>query len=105
MAICTAHRTNGEPCRAHAIRGGSVCVAHGGAAPQVKHKAAERMREVASGGLELLNSKITGKSRDMDGKTTLEVVVKLTQLADALEGHGQGPQGDGSVSVHVHMAE
>ena len=32
----------GRPCRAWAIRGGTVCRAHGGAAPQVKRRAAER---------------------------------------------------------------
>lgn len=36
---CTARRTNGKNCRAWAIVGGEVCVAHGGAAPQVRHAA------------------------------------------------------------------
>lgn len=44
MTLCTAHRTNGTPCRAWAIRGGRVCVVHGGAASQVKAAAAERLR-------------------------------------------------------------
>lgn len=39
---CTAHTTKGKPCQAPAIRGGFVCVAHGGRAPQVRAKAAER---------------------------------------------------------------
>lgn len=42
---CTARSSQtGEPCRAWAIRGGSVCVAHGGAAPRVRAKAAERLQ-------------------------------------------------------------
>lgn len=43
---CSARRTNGEPCRAFAIVGGTVCRAHGGTAPQVSHAAhlAEIMR-------------------------------------------------------------
>lgn len=52
---CTGKRSNGEPCRAWAIKGGTVCVTHGGAAPQVKRKAvanlavkrAQRMVELA----------------------------------------------------------
>jgi hypothetical protein len=40
---CIANRTDGEPCRAHAIRGGSTCLAHGGSAPQVRKKAQERI--------------------------------------------------------------
>jgi len=42
---CTAHRTSGEPCRAPAMRGAAVCVAHGGKAPQVRAKAERRMAE------------------------------------------------------------
>jgi len=42
---CSAKRTNGMRCGRPAIRGGSVCHQHGGAAPQVKAKAKERIRE------------------------------------------------------------
>lgn len=38
----TSSRT-GKRCKAWAIKGGTVCVAHGAAAPQVKRKAAERL--------------------------------------------------------------
>lgn len=43
---CKAHRTDGEPCQAWAISGANVCRVHGGSAPQVRYKAAERMAEV-----------------------------------------------------------
>ena len=43
---CKAHRTDGEPCKLFAIRGGTVCRMHGGRAPQVKRKAAERMHDL-----------------------------------------------------------
>lgn len=36
---CGARRTNGEPCKAYAIVGGTVCRAHGGSAPQVRRAA------------------------------------------------------------------
>jgi hypothetical protein len=33
---CTARRTDGDPCEAFAILGGTVCAAHGGSAPRVR---------------------------------------------------------------------
>lgn len=41
--LCRARRTDGEPCAAQAMRGGSVCRAHGGRAPQVRAAAARRL--------------------------------------------------------------
>ena len=42
--LCTAHSARtGKPCRRAPILGGTVCVTHGGAAPQVKAKAKERL--------------------------------------------------------------
>ena len=43
---CTATNRNGEQCMRWAIPGGSVCVTHGGKAPQVRRKAALRMVEL-----------------------------------------------------------
>jgi hypothetical protein len=41
---CTAHsKRTGNPCKLAAILGGTVCRMHGGSAPQVKSKAAERL--------------------------------------------------------------
>lgn len=41
---CSAQRSHGRgPCNAYAIRGGTVCVMHGGAAPQVKAAAYRRL--------------------------------------------------------------
>lgn len=40
---CTAHKTNGDPCGNRAIRGGTVCRFHGGAAPQVRRAAFVRL--------------------------------------------------------------
>jgi len=42
---CSAHRRDGWPCGAYAIRGGGVCRMHGGAAPQVRHAAQRRLFE------------------------------------------------------------
>ncbi len=40
---CTGHRTDGQPCEAWAMRGTTVCGAHGGRAPQVRAAATERL--------------------------------------------------------------
>lgn len=45
---CERHKTNGEPCRSWAIKGANVCRVHGGAAGQVKRKAAARRAEQAA---------------------------------------------------------
>jgi hypothetical protein len=45
---CVAHRSSdGEPCEAWAIRGGRVCAAHGGRAPQVRDAARRRLETAA----------------------------------------------------------
>ncbi|WP_131813537.1 hypothetical protein [Mycolicibacterium fortuitum] len=44
---CTAHRKNGEQCRKWAIYGTTVCRSHGGAAPQVREKAKQRLLEAS----------------------------------------------------------
>ncbi len=43
---CRATRRDGQRCGCWAIRGGYVCRVHGGAAPQVRRKAAERLAMV-----------------------------------------------------------
>lgn len=42
---CTAKRTNGEPCKSWAIKGGKVCRVHGGASKRAKAAAARRTAE------------------------------------------------------------
>lgn len=43
--LCGSRRTDGHPCRAFSINGGTVCWAHGGAAPRVRRAAADRLLE------------------------------------------------------------
>lgn len=54
--ICTARRTNGEPCKRFAIVGGNVCSTHGGAAPQVKHAAEARLSALVDPAITRLTS-------------------------------------------------
>lgn len=60
---CNAHRTDGEPCRAPAIRGGTVCRVHGGSAPQVKEAARRRLNELVDPALVRLE-RIVVESKD-----------------------------------------
>lgn len=41
--MCTAKKKDGTPCKRPPIKGGNVCMSHGGAAPQVRRKANERL--------------------------------------------------------------
>ena len=57
--LCTAHRRNGEPCRAPAINRATICRVHGGSAPQVKAKAHEvRLADLIGPALMLLRDLI-----------------------------------------------
>lgn len=54
---CTAHARNGSGvrCRKPAVKGCTVCASHGGAAPQVKKAAKERLMELVEPALEGLH--------------------------------------------------
>jgi hypothetical protein len=55
---CTAHNKAGNQCAVAAIKGGSVCRTHGGSAPQVKAKAAERLAILIDPSLPLVAQRI-----------------------------------------------
>lgn len=78
--ICTARRTNGEPCRKVAIRGATVCRTHGGAAPQVKAKARARLEMAA----DRMAEKLLGIATDENAPYP----VKLAAIRDALDRAG-----------------
>lgn len=42
---CSARRSDGQPCGNSPVKGATVCRKHGGASPQVKRKAQERLLE------------------------------------------------------------
>ena len=85
---CVAHSRSGEQCKNGALPGATVCRMHGGAAPQVKAKAAERLKQAR----DLVLEKFVEYTRAgiVDPKTALEACVKLTQLTEILEGRVSG---------------
>lgn len=52
--LCTATKTNGEPCQRAPIRGGSVCPAHGGSAPHVIKAARVRLAMASKNAVDVL---------------------------------------------------
>lgn len=54
---CAAHRTDGEPCRAWAIKGANVCRVHGGSRKATRAAAARRLEEEKA---RLIALKVTG---------------------------------------------
>jgi hypothetical protein len=93
---CKAHssRTR-KPCRASAIRGGVVCVAHGGRAPQVRRKAQERLVALINPAINALSASLKSK----DGK------VKLAAARDVLDRNDYGPSQKLQLSGAVQVTD
>jgi HEAT repeat protein len=90
--ICTAHRTNGDPCRKAPILGGTVCDVHGGRAPQVKASAAQRLADMVDPLLtELFRIAQSGEND----------AVRLAAIKDALDRAGYKPKEKIDVSVQT----
>lgn len=83
---CSGH-TGDQPCKAWSIKGGTVCIAHGGKAPQVRAKAAIRV-ELSSWGL--------GEAHSDPGEVLLRLVTQSARrvqeysaaIAEAVEEYG-----------------
>lgn len=63
---CRAKRTNGEPCKKPAIKGGTVCQTHGGSAPQVRKKAALRLLELVDPAIAVLAREMVQADKSAD---------------------------------------
>lgn len=63
---CGAKRSNGEPCKKPAIKGGTVCQTHGGSAPQVRKKAALRLLELVDPAIAVLAREMVNADKSAD---------------------------------------
>jgi hypothetical protein len=80
---CKARRTNGEPCKNSAIRGGTVCARHGGSAPQVRAKANRRLIEMVLPAMsELHNILHRDDVADADKLKAIQMVLNRTGYSE-----------------------
>ena len=81
--ICTAKsKRSGKPCKAFAITGARVCITHGGAAPQVKAKALERLAALVDPAISALSELLKS---DQDA-------VRLATAKDILDRNGHSKE-------------
>ena len=97
---CTAHSSRtGKQCKQRAIRGGTVCVTHGGSAPQVIAAARRRLLEGVDPAIDLLMETLErpSTSKMRIGDETVEVVNEqllgrqLTAAKEVLDRAGLKP--------------
>jgi len=78
---CTARNREGNPCRAAPVVGATVCWHHGGAAPQVRRKAEERLLRYS----DVLVRELLKIATSADNEA-----VRLAAVRDALDRIGLG---------------
>jgi hypothetical protein len=78
---CRARRSNGTPCGAYAVHGAVVCRMHGGAAPQVKAAARERLLAAAD----------PAAARLVELLSSDDAMVRLRAAVALLDRAGLGP--------------
>lgn len=88
---CVAHKKTGERCKKTPIKGGKVCNKHGGAAPQVRKAARDRL-------LALREPAITTLGKVMR-KGDTEPGVKVRAAVAVLDRTGMGPSSHVEVDI------
>ena len=84
MAIqCTAHIKTGAQCRRWSIEGGTVCIMHGGSAPQVKTAARRRLLELIDPALVRLSEAL-----NLEAVTANEWAVIMRAVKEVLDRTG-----------------
>jgi hypothetical protein len=92
---CSAHRRDGMPCGAYAIRGGTVCRMHGGAAPQVRAAASGRMLELRLERRAARFDALTPQQQDELVRMLLPVDPEIEHLDTGVGGVGGAHRGKG----------
>ena len=83
---CTAHNRRGSQCGRAPVPGATVCHYHGGAAPQVREKAMERLTLARDLALERLIEFIADDGDIADPRILLDAATRLTEKVELLGG-------------------
>lgn len=94
----------GERCKRPPIRGGAVCHTHGGATPQVKRKAAERLKALQAPAVDALERALGAEAKHVDRKGRIRLIgpdyTAQTRAATAVfDRTGMGPSHTANVNV------
>lgn len=90
--ICTASRTGGQKCKAHAIAGATVCRVHGGSAPQVIDAARRRILAAADPvAARLISIALNKKTKHPDAMVAIREVLNRAGLVAVQAGPAAGP--------------
>jgi hypothetical protein len=110
--LCRAHSKSGKPCGKYPIAGAAVCRFHGGASPQVKRKAEERLRALQPPAIRALEDAVTQADvRQLDRRGNVVTVgpdhrARVSAATVVLDRTGMGPSSsqDVTVTASVHLA-
>ena len=95
MPTCTATRRNGTQCTQPAIKGATVCRMHGGSAPQVRAKAAQRLLEAADPAAAYLASLVKNpKAPESDRRQAATAILDRAGLSPKQVVEHSGPGGE-----------
>jgi len=86
-ATCTARANSGETCTRPVVGPGvQVCRLHGGAAPQVRQVAIDRLKQARDGALDRLIEVLSSNGDRLDPRVLLDITTRLTDKVELLEG-------------------
>lgn len=109
---CKTVKKNGERCKRHAIRGGTVCMTHGGASPQVRFKANERLAALLPKAVQVLDEAMHSETYQLDRRGQVVTVgpdtAGRTRAATVLldrTGHGPTSTANVNLGPSQHLAE
>lgn len=84
---CRAHARSGKQCGKRPIMGGTVCRMHGGGAPQVKRKAAERLAKLDMKAVRTLDQLLDNTNGFIRFKAAKDILDRLGHKAPKQEEH------------------